>query len=370
MAKKKIEYLPVSPYVLATNPPYVLMPIDQVVRISNEYRIAILFHVFDLNIMREIYPYIENIDKAGYNYKLYINVVSNKDKDIVIEYLKSRGNYEDTIMVNNTDKNDGEIKDVEKNNNEEINDVEKNNNEEIKDVEKNNNEEIKDVEKNNDEEKMNEEKVDECKIDKKIKIIINRNLGRDIGGFIHLIKESFKEENEYDLYLFLHTKTCSVWRENMLKSVIGNEKIVHDNIETFKMNLKLGMIGSQLWLRSYKCSPCYDELMDKLCVKYKIKRPKNFDFIGGTYFWIRGNLIKKYFSDENDGGIDKYINEFNKFGSTSSWIPSLNLNGRVTQKILNAQLGTIEHAYERLFGLIVTYNEYIIGVRDIKTIVE
>lgn len=178
------------------------------------------------------------------------------------------------------------------------------------------------------------------------KIIIVENKGVDIGAFFQTIKEI---DVDTDLILKLHTKKGIGLPENpsLLSRELGIERCKNNNIEWFN-NLMKGVLSDKV-----KVNKILDRfLKDKNCGMVGFKLYNSFqknkqeilnlnplfgldesylakNFVGGTIFWVRYSIIKKYFTPDV---IDKILSITN-FGYVHE--PST------------------MHAVERIFGYLV-----------------
>jgi hypothetical protein len=144
------------------------------------------------------------------------------------------------------------------------------------------------------------------------KIIKNINKGRDIGGLITMSKYVIK--NQYDSVYFIHTKKSpyridgNVWRNNMLKALMGDVNKVNNHIKDIRYN-EFGLIVPGLY-KTNDIGGNYDNLK-KLMKLYEIDYDlKQLEFSAGTFFLCSAELIEQigmltdfsYF--ENVSGLD------------------------------------------------------------------
>lgn len=200
--------------------------------------------------------------------------------------------------------------------------------------------------------------VDKLKsFNKEVKIVYVENKGVDIGGFLQVLKIV---DPTTDLILKLHTKKGiglpenpsipvkrkgmewsiqigKEWFKGLIEGVLSDEKKVNSIIERFKIDKKCGMVGYKLY---NSLNGCENEIV-KLFNLFQLDDScfKNY-FIGGTMFWVRYEILKKYFTPDS---IDKIINEL-PVGYHST--------------------PTSMHAIERIFGYIVAKeNQEVIVIR-------
>lgn len=189
------------------------------------------------------------------------------------------------------------------------------------------------------------EKIKNYKPDSKI--IFVENKGVDIGAFLKTIPEI---DNDTDLILKLHTKkgvgskenpslvlkkigenACinhsRDWFHNLLKGVLSDEKKVNSILERFSKDKQCGMVGFRLYNNS---SVNKNEIL-KLSHLFGIDESYlNNHFIGGTMFWVRFEILKKYFTPEV---INKIMENTNP--------------GYVSEP-------STMHAIERIFGYLIS----------------
>lgn len=130
------------------------------------------------------------------------------------------------------------------------------------------------------------------------KVFIVPNKGLDIGPFLFVLNYIFKKGIIYDYTIKLHSKKSlhnsigDSWRDDLVNSLIGNQKVFNSNINKIE-NGNIGMVGSEKWI--WEDPDNYDNkyidyFKDKLLIKSNINK-----FIGGTMFMVNFNILKKYF---------------------------------------------------------------------------
>lgn len=178
------------------------------------------------------------------------------------------------------------------------------------------------------------------------KIIISANRGVDIGGFLNTYKYI---DYDVDLILKLHTKkgmgsdeTPSLdlirrgnnfatthgkqWFHSLMDGVLGNEEKVEKILNYFENNPESGMVG----FRKYNNFSKNIQEMRNLYPIFNIQNhPNESYFVGGTIFWVKNEILKKYIPKNK---IDYILNKL-PFGYVRE--PSPN------------------HAIERIFGCMV-----------------
>lgn len=181
-------------------------------------------------------------------------------------------------------------------------------------------------------------------------IHIVKNIGMDIGGFLQVYKETNKE---YDLILKIHTKkglgskvrpslhvvrhgTESAtqrgvnWFKGLMHGVLGNQEKVSKIINEFKTNNDCGMVASKRNNNFQKNKKFMDEVFSYMNVETDLL---GHDFVGGTIFWVRGEIFKKYFTNDV---IDKILEK-----SPEGYVHEPSMN----------------HGMERVFGSLVYLEE-------------
>ena len=180
-----------------------------------------------------------------------------------------------------------------------------------------------------------------------VHIHIVENRGRDIGPFFHLIRSA--KLSGYELICKIHgKKTLSngvesplgmFWRRKCLLDLLGSEHQINKILEMFKENSQLGMVGPdtlRLPNKNYDINKSWSNnkimslgLIDRLGVKVG---DDDLDFFAGSMFWCRGDVVKLF--------------------------ERLDLaDGDFTEEQHQLPDGRIEHALERVFGLLVKQSE-------------
>jgi rhamnosyltransferase len=150
-------------------------------------------------------------------------------------------------------------------------------------------------------------------ISKNVKIIQVENKGMDVGAFLNLYKHI---DESYDLILKIHTKKSlgseshysfhrqkhgyesaqqygQNWFNDLMSGVLGDSNKVKRIINEFETNPECGMVGNRITQNFKKNIGEMDKIFNILNVE------NNFNysnFIGGTIFWVRNSIFKKYFT--------------------------------------------------------------------------
>ena len=228
------------------------------------------------------------------------------------------------------------------------------------------------------------------------KHIITDNFGFDIGSFFTILNICKQNNYEFDYVIKIHTKTSEIERDKLLKPLLGSInriKIILDILN----NENIGLIGSA-------SATCYN--YDKLAIhnenhlkyllkKYKISKNYNesIQFIGGTMFWIKYDVLKKIFWNHDFNHIinelntetsfdwnwylcanKKFINNqinnkedaqkhYNEYGLVKNLSPNIFHAIKFNSNSLKLRDGMIEHAYERFLSYAIEdygYTQYFI----------
>ena len=175
----------------------------------------------------------------------------------------------------------------------------------------------------------------------KIYLIGSTNKGKDIGGKLALIDMYLRCDIKCDYLVFLHDKKSpqllegNLWQDKLF-NIINKEKI--NSILTIFEDESIGMIGNKENIMSKKTDPESKIFVNKkeftldLAKKYSIQSD-DYEFVGGTMFWVRESVYRSFFTEFSPLQIRKtleYGNVMDDFGPT------------------------ITHSWERLLGWIIT----------------
>ena len=177
-------------------------------------------------------------------------------------------------------------------------------------------------------------------------IIFSTNVGKDIGGKLALFDLSLKLNVKADFYILLHDKKSphsplgNVWREKLFRI------IVQENIELikemFRKQKKLGIVAAKEFIKNeynnadHNFNSTTNQILKNLIQQYDLNI-SNFDFIGGTMFWVRAEIFNEFFSKHSPLDIRAGLEKGN---------------------VLDNEYGTQTHAWERMLSWIATKQEY------------
>ena len=156
------------------------------------------------------------------------------------------------------------------------------------------------------------------------KIVITKNVGMDIGGFLQCYKYI---GDDADLILKIHTKKSlgsfenksfdinrygyekakligEQWFTELMDGVLGSCDKVTKIINEFKINDKCGMVGYKKYNNHKKNGAYIKPLLDYNNIKIDLNESY---FVGGTIFWVRNDIMKKYLTEDNVEHIIKLL---------------------------------------------------------------
>jgi lipopolysaccharide biosynthesis protein len=149
-----------------------------------------------------------------------------------------------------------------------------------------------------------------------------KNIGRDINGQFNNLKSIYKTNKKYDFYLLVHTKksthlnkkAAKYWTDELLNSTVGNYDVINNILDNFTNNKKIGMVGcpknkyETLKVMFHDNKEKYDTICDILGID---KKTKSY-FIGGTFFWVKSEIIDHYF--KNNDNLNTISSNFGEKG--------------------------------------------------------
>lgn len=176
-------------------------------------------------------------------------------------------------------------------------------------------------------------------------IFIQTTRGCDTGAFLLQIEAMYHKK--YDYVFKLHTKKREDWRLDLLDPVADTTSRIRLVCQQFKEHPEIGMIyGNTRWIRRH--DQINEPLITELCQKYHTEINGNSRFVGGTIFWVRWAILKKWVEDS-------HINLRNEYNRCE-------LGYLVNNK------PTFMHSWERIFGYIVNkYNMTVVSSLTFKT---
>lgn len=167
--------------------------------------------------------------------------------------------------------------------------------------------------------------------------------GMDVGGQLIMFNEILRRGLDPTLVLVLHTKRDPVWRSELVEPLVGNRETLLRNVAMFD-NPSVGMVGSSRWFRAGDC--INKKTMEKICGQLGVRYTPKYCFIAGTMFLVRWELFRRVFENKN---LLEFYAQLEGEGYTCNDRP------------------TMIHAWERVFGLLVTaQGSQIVGVEKLR----
>lgn len=146
-------------------------------------------------------------------------------------------------------------------------------------------------------------------------INVSRNKGVDVGGFLNTLKII---DSDTDLIVKIHTKKgigsknnpsssvkrngirvatghANKWFHQMMNGVLKDIKTVNKIVNEFKLNQNCGMVGFKLY---NSIGPNKNEIIKILNLINLNQNLIGEEFIGGTIFWVRYDILKKYLTND------------------------------------------------------------------------
>jgi lipopolysaccharide biosynthesis protein len=176
--------------------------------------------------------------------------------------------------------------------------------------------------------------------------LVTSNIGKDIGGKLALIDLYLLLNIQSSFIIFLHDKQSlhSIDGENWKNSLF---KVIDLNNEQAILNLfkdpKTGMVGAKEYIiNEYESETDTfrnnDHLSKKLIQQFGIAI-KNYDFLGGSIYWIRSSIIEKFFKQHHPIQVRENLEAGN---------------------VLDLYGERLTHTWERMFSWITANEGYVI----------
>ena len=154
------------------------------------------------------------------------------------------------------------------------------------------------------------------------RVQVNKNFGRDIGGFFRLW-ENIQVEN-YHAVCLLHTKKSphveeigGVWRGDLLRAILGTKERAVENIKIMQVDRSVGQIGALNWRQVEPdiCELKYAQLLEK------IGRPEQVEveYLAGTMMFARTEVLAKVFSVVKDLELELGDDLSQKMHGSGQW---------------------------------------------------
>jgi lipopolysaccharide biosynthesis protein len=160
-------------------------------------------------------------------------------------------------------------------------------------------------------------------------VLTTSNIGKDIGGKFALIDLYLSLGFRSDFIIFLHDKQSphslegDTWKKNLMKIIdYRNYKRI---LATFAQDEKIGIVGAGEHLVN-EYNPANGTFINNndrthfFLKKYGISI-SNYEFIGGTMYWMKAPIIEKFFTKYNPMHIRSELeagNVMDNYGSTNA----------------------------------------------------
>jgi len=135
------------------------------------------------------------------------------------------------------------------------------------------------------------------------KVQVNKNFGRDIGGFFRLWENIQAED--YHAVCLLHTKKSPHiedagigWRGDLLRAILGTKERAEENIKIMQVDKSVGQIGALNWrmVEPDICELKYAQLLEKIGRSEQVE----VEYLGGTMMFARTEVLAEVFSVVKD----------------------------------------------------------------------
>ncbi|MEO6356940.1 MAG: rhamnan synthesis F family protein [Ferruginibacter sp.] len=179
-------------------------------------------------------------------------------------------------------------------------------------------------------------------------IIETTNIGKDVGGKLALIDLSINLNITVDYFVLLHDKRSphtslgESWRKKLFR-VVEPENIQNIS-KLFEKKKRIGIIAASEFITNeynqkddnFDCNS--NRILKQLISEYGFNHIK-YDFVGGTMFWVRSEIISSFFKKYNALKIRATLEKGN---------------------VLDNEYGTNTHAWERMLSWIAGSQGYYI----------
>jgi lipopolysaccharide biosynthesis protein len=177
-------------------------------------------------------------------------------------------------------------------------------------------------------------------------IIETTNIGKDLGGKLALIDFSINLNINVDYFVLLHDKRSphtslgETWRKKLFRVVEAEN--IHKISELFEKKKRIGIVAASEFITNeysqkddnFDCNS--NLILKQLISEYGFTNIK-YDFVGGTMFWVRSEIIVSFFKRYNALKIRATLEKGN---------------------VLDNEFGTNTHAWERMLSWIAGSQGY------------
>jgi rhamnosyltransferase len=184
-------------------------------------------------------------------------------------------------------------------------------------------------------------------------IIQTSNLGKDIGGKLAMIDLCMQMDEKSKYTVLLHDKQSphsamgKTWRKKLFRIIEPN--YINDILELFRQNNKIGIVAAKEFIMSeydketteFVCTS--NHILKKMISDYQVTN-SDFEFVGGTMFWIRTQILTDFFCIHHPLSIRAQLEKGN---------------------VLDNNQGTLTHAWERMLSWTASKQGYeITGIHE------
>ena len=155
------------------------------------------------------------------------------------------------------------------------------------------------------------------------KVQVNKNFGRDIGGFFRLWENIQAED--YHAVCLLHTKKSPhlgddagvVWGGSLLRAILGTKERAEENIKIMQVDKSVGQIGALNWRQVEPdiCEPKYAQLLEKIGRSEQAE----VEYLAGTMMFARTEVLAEVFSVVKDFELELGDNLSQKEHGSGQW---------------------------------------------------
>lgn len=135
------------------------------------------------------------------------------------------------------------------------------------------------------------------------------NRGLDTGAFLLALDRIFRDREQPDLILKVHSKSTRntgpfgegpAWRQTLMDSLVGSKERTRACIRIFESCPDIGMVGSGRYLIQ---EPYRAEIDRYAREVLGLVHQSTNRFVAGTMFWVRFPILKKAFGGKDLRGI-------------------------------------------------------------------
>jgi len=217
-------------------------------------------------------------------------------------------------------------------------------------------------------------------------IVSDVNKGMDIYGNLRNLKEIYNSGEHYDQIYMLHTKTDDVWRDNMLKPILGSPMAVIRS-EVLMKTPKIGIIASKNMIISQSMkyhSYHLGNLLTLENIEFDHTSSNVHTFTGGTIFVLSWsymkvmmefytnniNYINSCFNDRSTTDLQYVWNLARISNKTTGFMPEsigsidcseypeIPKNMFLNKSLTEVRDYMFEHSFERFWGVYGNYMGY------------